>query len=281
MEAGGSSAEPFSAVGVEEEGAGGAGSDETADVGSPEVVVGIEADAGADVDADADADADAEADAEAEAEAEESDEDAIATRVSQRGDVPLRFTATGHTALKGVSLVQPWHLEDRLTARRENNGAQGRCVSIALSRFLGPVATGERALETLGAWRTLYGARTMRLTLSERVQPYQLSCPEIYLNRHHGLFTRTSPPGASGREIGPRKTCQDMQIVKKDHLKKCPFQICPRTRSGRRVNSATEFHRTVILTGSIHAAVWRLQLEASHWGARVVCCPHVGELVRT
>lgn len=154
MEAGGSSAEPFSAVGVEEEGAGGAGSDETADVGSPEVVVGIEADAGADVDADADA--------EAEAEAEESDEDAIATRVSQRGDVPLRFTATGHTVLKGVSMVQPWHLEDRLTARRENNGAQGRCVSIALSRFLGSVATGERALETLGAWRTLYGARTMR-----------------------------------------------------------------------------------------------------------------------
>lgn len=156
MEAGGSSAEPFSAVGVEEEGAGGAGSDETADVGSPEVVVGIEADAGADVDADADAEA------EAEAEAEESDEDAIATRVSQRGDVPLRFTATGHTVLKGVSMVQPWHLEDRLTARRENNGAQGRCVSIALSRFLGSVATGERALETLGAWRTLYGARTMR-----------------------------------------------------------------------------------------------------------------------
>lgn len=157
MEAGGSSAEPFSAVGVEEEGAGGAGSDETADVGSPEVVVGIEADAGADVDADADAEA------EAEAEAEESDEDAIATRVSQRGDVPLRFTATGHTVLKGVSMVQPWHLEDRLTARRENNGAQGRCVSIALSRFLGSVATGERALETLGAWRTLYGARTMRV----------------------------------------------------------------------------------------------------------------------
>lgn len=156
MEAGGSSAEPFSAVGVEEEGAGGAGSDETADVGSPEVVVGIEADAGADVDADADAEA------EAEAEAEESDEDAIATRVSQRGDVPLRFTATGHTVLKGVSMVQPRHLEDRLTARRENNGAQGRCVSIALSRFLGSVATGERALETLGAWRTLYGARTMR-----------------------------------------------------------------------------------------------------------------------
>lgn len=156
MEAGGSSAEPFSAVGVEDEGAGGAGSDETADVGSPEVVVGIEADAGADVDADADAEA------EAEAEAEESDEDAIATRVSQRGDVPLRFTATGHTVLKGVSMVQPWHLEDRLTARRENNGAQGRCVSIALSRFLGSVATGERALETLGAWRTLYGARTMR-----------------------------------------------------------------------------------------------------------------------
>lgn len=159
MEAGGSSAEPFSAVGVEEEGAGGAGSDETADVGSPEVVVGIEADAGADVDADADADAEAEA----EAAAEESDEDAIATRVSQRGDVPLRFTATGHTVLKGVSLIQPWPLEDRLTARRENNGAQGRCVSIALSRFLGSVATGERALETLGAWRTLYGARTMRV----------------------------------------------------------------------------------------------------------------------
>lgn len=155
MEAGGSSAEPFSAVGVEEEGAGGAGSDETADVGSPEVVVGIEADAGADVDADADA--------EAEAEAEDSDEDAIATRVSQRGDVPLPFTATGHTVLKGVSMVQPGHLEDRLTARRENNGAQDRCVSIALSRFLGSVATGERALETLGAWRTLYGARTMRV----------------------------------------------------------------------------------------------------------------------
>lgn len=151
-------------MGVEEEGAGGAGSDETADVGSPEVVVGIEADAGADVDADADADADAEA--EAEAEAEESDEDAIATRVSQRGDVPLRFTATGHTVLKGVSVVQPWHLEDRLTARRENNGAQGRCVSIALSRFLGSVATGESPGDAWGLANLVW--RSDHATLSER-----------------------------------------------------------------------------------------------------------------
>lgn len=144
MEAGGSSAAPFSAVGVEEEGAGGAGSDETAAEGSPEVVGGI----GADADADADADA----------EAEESDEDAIATRLSQRGDVPLWFTATGHTEPRGVSMIQPFHLEDRLTARRENNGAQGRCVSIALSRFLGSVATGESPGDAWGlanlVWRS-------------------------------------------------------------------------------------------------------------------------------
>lgn len=87
---------------------------------------------------------------------------------------------------------------------------------------------------------------------SSRAQKYNL-------NRHHGLFTRTSPPGASGREIGPRKTCQDMQIVKKDHLKKYPFQIYPRIRSGRRVNSATGFHRTVILTSSLLTTVWGLR----------------------
>lgn len=83
----------MSAAGIDEEGAGGVGSNETADEGSPEVVVGIGADAGA----------------EAEAEAEDSDEDAIATRLSQRGGVPLRITASGHTVLRTVSLVQPCH----------------------------------------------------------------------------------------------------------------------------------------------------------------------------
>lgn len=67
----GSSAAPFSAVGVEEDGAGGADSEGTVDEGSPELVVGTGADA--------DADADADAEAEAEAGAEDSDEDAIAT----------------------------------------------------------------------------------------------------------------------------------------------------------------------------------------------------------
>lgn len=44
-------------------------------------------------------------------------------------------------------------------------------------------------------------------------------------------------------------------MVRKDDLKKYLFQICPRIGSRRRVNGATGFHRTVILTSGIHAAV--------------------------
>lgn len=59
----------------------------------------------------------------------------------------------------------------------------------------------ERALETLGAWRTLYGARTIRVRV--RYSGARLAFPEIDLNRHHDFVTRASPLGASGREAGP------------------------------------------------------------------------------
>lgn len=77
----------------------------------------------------------------------------------------------------------------------------------------------ERALETLGAWRTLYSARTIWLGVRE-VQPYhRLAFPGINLNRQDGFITRTSPLRASSREISPVQACQDMQTAREGRTK--------------------------------------------------------------
>lgn len=216
--------------------------------------------------ADVDAGADAEADADAEAEAEESDEDAIATRLSQRGD---RFTATGHTVLGAISPVQPCRLEDRSTARRQNNGAQGRCVSIALSRFLGSVATGESPGRRLGP-----GEPCMALGPSEFSVSYggtSLAFRETGLNRHlffatksllhghwHGAQPQSGPPGYAKSQRGSpsgafaRDMSQDMVWEEPYGQWGC--------------NSH----------GGVLAAALAVRSGNKSQGARVVCCPHGG-----